>query len=136
MRQVDEQARRILERTETLPEEHLLKMHGVLRGVRPMDEDFFNPSTRIESVSVAGVQLHAGSRVRIRPKSRADVMDLALAGKTAVIEALECDAEDRIQLALVLEDDPGKDLGMMRQPGHRFFFGVDERRGNRQARKC
>ena len=53
-------------------------------------------------------------------------MDLALAGKTAVIEALECDAEDRIQLALVLEDDPGKDLGMMRQPGHRFFYGVDE----------
>ena len=126
MRQVDEQARRILERTETLPEEHLLKMHGVLRGVRPLDEDFFNPATRIETVSVGGVQLQAGSRVRIRPKSRADVMDLALAGKTAVIEALECDAEDRIQLALVLEDDPGKDLGMMRQPGHRFFYGVDE----------
>ena len=126
MRHVDEQARRILERTETLPDEHLLKMHGVLRGVRPLDEDFFNPATRIKTVSVGGVQLQAGSRVRIRPKSRADVMDLALAGKTAVIEALECDAEDRIQLALVLEDDPGKDLGMMRQPGHRFFYGVDE----------
>jgi hypothetical protein len=27
---------------------------------------------------------------------------------------------------LVLEDDPGRDLGMMRQPGHRFFYGVDE----------
>ncbi len=59
-------------------------------------------------------------------RGRADVMDIALAGKTAVIEALECDAEDRIQLALVLEDDPGKDLGMMRQPGHRFFYGIDE----------
>ena len=53
-------------------------------------------------------------------------MDLALAGKTAVIEAIECDAEDQIQLALVLDEDPGKDLGMMRQPGHRFFYGVDE----------
>ena len=126
MRNVDEQARRILERTETLPEEHLLKMHGVLRGVHSVDEDFFNPATRIETVSVEGVQLQAGSRVRIRPKGRADVMDLALAGKMAVIEALECDAEDRIQLALVLEDDPGKDLGMLRQPGHRFFYGVDE----------
>ena len=127
MRQVDEQARRILERTETLPEEHLLKMHGVLRGVRPLDEDFFNPAARIETVSVGGVQLQAGSRVRIRPKSRADVMDLALAGKTAVNESHRgCDAEDRIQLALVLDDDPGKGLGMMRQPGHRFFYGVDE----------
>ena len=66
------------------------------------------------------------SRVRIRPKGRADVMDLALAGKTAVVETIECDAEDQIQLALVLEDDPGKDLGMLRQPGHRFFYGVDE----------
>ena len=53
-------------------------------------------------------------------------MDLALAGKTAVVETIECDAEDQIQLALVLEDDPGKDLGMLRQPGHRFFYGVDE----------
>ena len=84
MRHVDEQARRILERTEALPEEHLLKMHGALRDLRPLDEDFFNPKSRIESVNVAGVPLHAGSRVRIRPKGRADVMDLALAGKTAV----------------------------------------------------
>jgi hypothetical protein len=126
MRNVDEQARRILERTEALPQEHFLKMHGALRDLRPLDEDFFNPRSRIERVDVAGVPLQAGSRVRIRPKGRADVMDLALAGKTAVVEAIECDAEDQIQLALVLEDDPGKDLGMMRQPGHRFFYGVDE----------
>jgi hypothetical protein len=126
MRQVDEQARRILERTEALPDQRFLKLHGTLRDIRTLDEDFFNPAARVESVSVAGVQLQTGSRVRIRPKGRADVMDIALAGKTAVIEAMECDAEDRIQLALVLEDDPGKDLGMLRQPGHRFFFGVDE----------
>jgi hypothetical protein len=34
MRQSDERARQILERTENLPEEHLLKLHGVLRGLR------------------------------------------------------------------------------------------------------
>ena len=54
------------------------------------------------------------------------MIDLALAGKIAVVEAIECDAENRIQLALVLDEDPGKDLGMMRQPGHRFFYGTDE----------
>jgi len=53
-------------------------------------------------------------------------MDLALAGRTAVIEAVEQDAEQRIHLALVLEDDPGKDLGMLRQTGHRFFYGLEE----------
>src|SRR5262249_8144472 len=37
MRGVDEHARRILERTETLPEEHLLKLHGVLRGLRKIE---------------------------------------------------------------------------------------------------
>jgi hydrogenase maturation protease len=27
---------------------------------------------------------------------------------------------------VVLEDDPGRDLGMLRQPGHRFFFSTEE----------
>jgi hypothetical protein len=26
----------------------------------------------------------------------------------------------------VIEDDPGKDLGLERQIGHRFFFSADE----------
>jgi len=34
MRQSDERARRMLERTETLPVEQLMKLHGVLRGLR------------------------------------------------------------------------------------------------------
>ncbi len=77
-------------------------------------------------MTVAGVELKAGDRVRIHPKGRADIMDLALAGKIAVIEAVEQDAEDRFHLALVLEDDPGRDLGMLRQPGHRFFYTPEE----------
>jgi hydrogenase maturation protease len=27
---------------------------------------------------------------------------------------------------VVLDNDPGKDMGLLRQPGHRFFFGADE----------
>jgi hypothetical protein len=38
IRNGDERARRILERSEGLPEEHLLKLHGVLRGMRPVEE--------------------------------------------------------------------------------------------------
>jgi hypothetical protein len=34
MRESDERARQILERTETLPEEQLIKLHGALRGLR------------------------------------------------------------------------------------------------------
>ncbi len=39
MRQSDERARRMLERTETLPAEQLMKLHGVLRGLHPVDEE-------------------------------------------------------------------------------------------------
>jgi len=35
MRNTDERARRILERTESLPMEHLMKLHGTLRELRP-----------------------------------------------------------------------------------------------------
>jgi hypothetical protein len=126
MRHVDAQARRILERTEALPDGDLLRMHGVMRETSPADESFFNPATRLQSVSIKGVSLREGDRVRVRPKSRADIMDMALAGKIAIIESIEQDAEQKAHLALVLEDDPGRDLGMLRQPGHRFFYGVDE----------
>jgi hypothetical protein len=126
MRHVDEYARRILERTEMLGRDEFLKMHGVMRDAAGFGEDFFNPPTRLESISIGGIRLSKGDRVRIRPKGRADVMDLVLAGKVAVVEAVEQDAENRVHLALVLDDDPGKDLGMLRQPGHRFFFAPDE----------
>ena len=53
-------------------------------------------------------------------------MDLALAGKTAAVDAIEQDFEGRVYLAVTVDDDPGRDLGAMRQPGHRFFFQPDE----------
>ena len=31
-----------------------------------------------------------------------------------------------LALAVTVEGDPGRDLGQARQPGHRFFFSVDE----------
>jgi hypothetical protein len=79
-----------------------------------------------ESVRVFGIELQVGDRVRIHPKKKADILDMALAGKIAVIEAIEQDFEDQVQLAVVLDDDPGREFGMMRQPGHRFFFSPDE----------
>jgi hypothetical protein len=135
MRSVDAQARRILERTESLPSEDLLKMHGVMRGTATaavettadaLDQEFFNPASRLETITVNGISLKQGDLVRVRPKKRADAMDMALAGKIAMIESIEQDAENKTHLALVMEDDPGRDLGLLRQPGHRFFYGTDE----------
>jgi hypothetical protein len=94
----------------------------VNRDWNPFEEAAAPP----ESVRVFGIELRVGDRVRLCPKKNADIMDLALAGKIAIIEAIEQDFEDHVQLAIVLDDDPGREFGMMRQPGHRFFFSPDE----------
>jgi hydrogenase maturation protease len=79
-----------------------------------------------DSVTVGGVELRGGSRVRLTPRSKGDVFDVALAGRAAVIDKIEQDMEGVVHLAVTVEDDPGRDLGELRQPGHRFFFAVDE----------
>lgn len=80
----------------------------------------------VQSIVVFGVRLKRGDAVRIRPQKTADIMDMVLKGKTAVIEAIERDLDDQLHVAVVLEDDPGRDLGMLGQPGHRFFFSPEE----------
>jgi hypothetical protein len=90
------------------------------------DWDPLRERPRPDRVRVAGVDLRPGDRVRLWPLGRADILDLALEGRTATIEAIEQDFEDRVYLAVTVDDDPGRDLGVRRQPGHRFFFGVEE----------
>ena len=79
-----------------------------------------------DAVQASNASLRVGSRVRLAPLPGGDILDLALAGRTAVIEAIEQDTDDRVTLAVVVEDDPGSDLGFARQPGHRFFFSPSE----------
>ncbi|WP_245899061.1 hydrogenase maturation protease [Nonomuraea indica] len=80
-----------------------------------------------DEVVVAGVPVRAGSRVRLRPSAgRSDVLDLLLDGRTAVVESVEQDDEGAFHVAVVLDEDPGRDLGEARMPGHRFFYTAQE----------
>jgi len=88
--------------------------------------DFESDLRRLECVHVGPAELRQGDRVRLNPSRRADIMDLALTGMTATIESIEQDYEGRVYLAVTVDDDPGKDLGALRQVGHRFFFQPDE----------
>ena len=91
--------------------------------------DFFRDQEgrpTLQSVVVKGVELKKGSRVLLWPRPGGDIMDLALAGKAAFVEDIEQDYEDRIYIAVTLEDDPGRDLGGDRVLGHRFFFAPEE----------
>lgn len=68
-----------------------------------------------------------GARVRLRPRRRADVLDLALAGRAATVVAVRPDVDGSTHLVVVLDDDPGRDLGLQGDvPGHRFYVGADE----------
>ncbi len=80
----------------------------------------------ISDLRIDGVELKQGSRVRLRPRPGGDIMDIALNGKTAIIEGIEQDYEGKIHVCVVVDDDPGRDIGLMRQPGHRFFFDAEE----------
>jgi hydrogenase maturation protease len=79
-----------------------------------------------DAVVVDGVELRRRSRVRLRPRAGADVFDVVLAGRVAVVEGIDQDLDGNVQLAVTVEDDPGRDLGERRQPGHRFFFSPEE----------
>jgi hydrogenase maturation protease len=81
----------------------------------------------IDRIPQAGGELAVGTRVRLHPRpGRSDALDLVLSGKTGVIESIEQDYEGALHLAVVLDDDPGRDLGFLRQPGHRFFYTPEE----------
>jgi hydrogenase maturation protease len=80
----------------------------------------------LDRVEINGIPVTIGDRVRLHPKEGGDILDIALRGQVAIIESLEEDYEGAQHICVVIEDDPGRDLGMMRQPGHRFFFSPAE----------
>lgn len=80
----------------------------------------------VESVAVGGGRAAKGDRVILKPRTGGDIFDLALTGRIGIIESIEQDYEGKLHLAVVVEEDPGKDLGLLRQPGHRFFFTPEE----------
>lgn len=67
-----------------------------------------------------------GKKVILNPKDGRDAFDIFLRGKSAIIESVEQDFEDRIYAAVVLETDAGMDLGLDKKTAHRFFFDLDE----------
>ena len=80
----------------------------------------------LDCVEISGVTVRTGDLVRLRPQSGGDILDIALQGQVAAIEGIEQDYEGKCHVCVVLDDDPGRDLGLMRQPGHRFFFDPTE----------
>ena len=91
-----------------------------------MDWNAFEDKPPRDTVLIFGKECRRGDRVRLWPVKKADIFDMALNGQTAIIHSIEEDFEGRIHVAVILEDDPGREMGEAKFPAHRFFFSTDE----------
>ena len=130
MRASDPRAREILERTEALTPE-AAACACTARSASSDDaamsywEELERPAP--DAVTVDGVELRARQPRAAAAAARAATSSTSRSpGATGVVEGIEQDIEGKVQLAVVVDDDPGRDLGERRQPGHRFFFSPDE----------
>jgi hypothetical protein len=127
-RATDERAREVIDRCDTIPPEIFERLHGAIRSLSPAKtEAFFNPpgeEPERASVEIGNRSVSKGERVRIAPRRRSDSMDLFLAGRIAIVQAVHHDVDDRVYVAVAVEDDPA---GEIPGPYQRFFFfGPDE----------
>jgi hypothetical protein len=117
----DPAVREMVERAaETTPEE-IISLHGRLSnaGTEPG-----HPNPGEASIEVGGAVFEKGGKVVLRPRTDRDVYDKMLAGKTATIERIYYDYDDRAHIGVTVDDDPAQPL--FRETGRYLFFGSDE----------
>ncbi len=73
---------------------------------------------------VDGVRFDRGSTVILRPGTDRDVFDKMLDGREATLERIYVGMDDRVFLAVTVNDDPGQEL--MRETGRYLFFFANE----------
>ena len=69
---------------------------------------------------IEGITFEKGAKVRLRPGTERDVYDRMLDGRSATLERIYVDYDNRVHLAVTVDDDPGQ--GLMRETGRYLFF--------------
>ena len=145
-RATDARVAGILDRVDAMPPEMLERLHGAIRDLRvagtgvdagaaeahpvdlsvpwwdPAADASVSPST--DTIEVAGRRVARGSRVRLRPGRGADAQDMFLEGRTARVEGVFLDVDDRRYLAVTLEEDPAAELQQWH--GRYLYFRPEE----------
>jgi len=83
----------------------------------PADLPYFPGHAEVTS---GGVTFRRGDRVRLQPKAEGDPIDHMVAGRTATIEKLLHDVDDRLYFAVTVDGDPGQEL--LRDTGRFLYF--------------
>jgi hypothetical protein len=130
-RATDPRAARVIDRVEALGPEGLLPLHGTLRDVSPVpwfDPEHPDPaSPETDVVTIEGISVRRGSRVRLEPGRagrRTDAQDLFVAGKIARVQAVLHDVDGGCHLGVTVEDDPAADL--LDTEGRYLYFDPGE----------
>jgi hypothetical protein len=149
-RATDPRAAGLIDRLDDLPPEMLERMHGAIRylppepgkaaaapptftepGEGPTAQPWWDPgsdtsvSPETDHVLVAGVKIARGSRVVMRPGARrADVQDLFLTGREALVEAVLHDVDGQVHVAVSPVSDPLAEL--QRHHGRFLYFAPGE----------
>lgn len=99
---------------------------GEMRGRPPANDSFAQPAASAQTVVVRGTELRPGDRVILRPRQRANIFNLIVAGRTAIIESIEAGMDGQVGVVVLLEGDPATGPEASRHLGHRLFYGGDE----------
>jgi hypothetical protein len=110
----DPAVREMLARALAATPEDIVSLHG---GMKPGGADD-NPGEL--RVTAGSVTFERGSKLVLRPGVDRDTFDRMLDGRTATLERIYIDYDDRVHLAVTVDDDPGQDL--MRETGRYLFF--------------
>jgi len=142
VRGTDPRAAALLDDVDAMPAELWDRLHGTVRYVDamtarpatprdPPEVPWWDPGSDRsvdpghDTVRIGGADVHAGSRVLLRPGARsADVHDLFLAGRRATVAAVLHDVDGHQHLAVTVDDDPGADLKLAH--GRFLYFAPDE----------
>ena len=122
-READPRVRALLDRVEALGPDALSALHGTMRSA-----DFFNPPGTPPPdrafVTIGERRVEKGAHVRLRPNRRADAMDMFLRDRAATVAGVYRDVDDRIYVAVTVDDDPAASLH--ESFGRFFYFDPEE----------
>jgi len=138
VRGTDPRAAALLDRVDGMPQELLDRLHGTVRYLRrvtdpeppPADKPWWDPgndtsvSPETDTVTIDGVPVGNGTRVRLRPGARrADAQDMFLADRVGTVAAVLSDVDGETHVAVALDGLEGE---VQRSHGRYLYFAPDE----------
>ena len=128
----DPTVRAMVDRALSSTPEEIMRLHGVMQPTELRDDARLapapprpreQPATEREARIEGGV-VRLGDHVRLRLGDRIDTYDRMLDGRTATVERIYLDHDDRLYIGVTIDDDPGQLL--MRESGRFHFFFTRE----------